>query len=209
MKNKKLNKKSVNTIIGSSIALLILLVIFSGFVKSFFDEDLQQSDIVKYKVAVIFVEEETIGTRTRRGKRHIIVRYKLNTSDYTFKISNASYNILDENNALDYLEEGEMIEVGTIESELEKAQNIGFWNKERNVFIESRDNPQTYYFAYKKRQLFDLEEYNQIERSRKNSNLYLGIAFVLIGIGLFGLFIYASWKFRYDEEENFSDDLDD
>lgn len=171
-----------------------------GLIKSYFDDDVQQSDIVRFKGEITSIEEREIGSRTRIGRSNNVIFYKLNSSDYTFKISNASYAVLASNNTGEYLEIGKIVEVGTTKEELVKASNLGLWNSIFNFVLDTRINPQTYYFAYKKHQLFNLNYYNQVERKRKNNNLYLGIPFMLIGIGLFGLFINGGWKSRYDDK---------
>lgn len=194
MNKSKPNSKNINAILGSSIIILVLIALLIGAVKSFFDVNLKQSDIIKFKGEVISYKEERIGgTRS-----HQVGFLKINSSNLVFKVSNASRRVLKQTDFEKRLKVGEIIEIGTSKSELEKARNTRTMNKIFNAVIKTRTNPQIFYLKHQNQQLFDLDKYIELESSRKESNLFWGIPITLFFIGLFSMIIYSNWKTRYD-----------
>lgn len=196
MKNSKPNQKNINAIKASAIVIFAFIILLIGVVRSYFDVDLKQSDIIKFKGVVTSYKEERIGSSTRN---HQVGFLKLNNTQLTFKISNASLRVLRINDFEKFIKEGETIIIGTTKEELERAKNSGLLNKLLNSIIDTRINPQTYFLSFQDQQYFDLDKYNEFERVRKKSNLIWGTPFIVIVIGIFSMMIYANWKTRFEK----------
>lgn len=193
-KRDKPNKENINTVIGCVVMIIALVCGEIALINDSFPEDIQQSEIITFKGEITNVlETQTSG----RGNNEIIY-FKLNNKDLTFKVSGFSYRNMDIDQVLLALRVGNTVEAGTTKEDFRKAKR----NREKETFWENRITRkvkvQTMYLHNGNIQLFDLDEYNWLQRDRRESNLFWGSIITPLGILLFGALGYANWKTRFE-----------
>lgn len=195
MLKNKIHKVKRKLIIGTLTLIVILLYCEVLIIQAWSSKDITPSELVLFTGKITDYEETDIGGT----RKHSVILYKLNGYQ-PFEISNASYDIAYLSEVREAVENEATVEVGTLNSHLDKARSGSFKDKLLNRIIGLRAIPRTLHLRTEKSVPISLQDYNEVERGRRQSNLIWGTGILLVLIGVFTKFLSDLWKTRFKED---------
>lgn len=164
-------------------------------IRAYLYEDIALSELVIFRGRITDYKETDKGGT---GK-HPIILYTLNGLQ-SFEISNTAYEIAYLSEIREAIENKEVVEVGTLQEYLDRANNKSIKDRILNKIIAYRRIPRTIYLKREKSIPIRLEDYNEAQRERRNDNLLWGTGIIIVFIGLFTQFIRDLWKSKSVED---------
>lgn len=190
-----IHKVKRKLILGTLSVIVILMYCEVLIIQAWQSEDIAASELVLFTGKITDYEEtEKGGTQN-----HPVILYKINGYQ-PFEISNTAYDIAYLSEIREAVENEITVEVGTLQRHLDKARSKNIKDRLLNKIIALRDTPRTLHFRTKKGLAISLEDYNEVERERRQSNLLWGTGIILVAIGVFIKFTLDLWKTRFTED---------
>ena len=174
--------------------ILFFIILLFSFVNSYTSKEIDKSNLKFFKGDLIYAKKMSDGGT----RKHYFYFFKIKGSNIKFKISNLSYDLLDNNDFNKIFLIGNKFEIATTEEELSKANNKSIINTILNKIFDSRGKPNIFNLVVNNISYITIDKYNKKERELAKSNVNWGVPFCLFSIIIFGLVGYANWKTRFE-----------